>query len=315
MPSIDTVRDWHNRVTIDREGDNVGRIQAIYLDIETDEPSWALVNTGLFGTKASFVPIQAARTDGEDVRVPYEKSLIRDAPRIDPDGELSEEEEAELYRHYGFDYGPSGEEDLAGAGQTGSPRDVDLVASGSGAERGRYPEEPTGLRAPGSAEPGLADFDQPRHAGATSVYRRDPPAQDRAEVQDREAAMPAGTAPLGPGAGPVLGDQPAPAGASSSLGDQPAPAGGDPALIEQPAPAGGGLPGGGPIDRGDLREAPVEEPGPGVAPRGRTRLRRYIVTEYVRTGPGGREEIVQEREPLPAEDESTLGDRPPGQAL
>ena len=41
---------------VDRDGDKIGNIDAIYLDDETGEPEWALVNTGLFGTKSSFVP-------------------------------------------------------------------------------------------------------------------------------------------------------------------------------------------------------------------------------------------------------------------
>ena len=36
--------------------------------------------------------------------MPYEKAQVKDAPKIDPDGELSEHEEDELYRHYGVDY-------------------------------------------------------------------------------------------------------------------------------------------------------------------------------------------------------------------
>jgi PRC-barrel domain protein len=104
MPSIETVRDWPGRVLVDREGSRVGPIQEIYLDARTDQPEWALVNTGLFGMKSSFVPIVSAQPDGEEVRVPYDKAQIKDAPNVEPDGELSEHEESELYRHYGFDY-------------------------------------------------------------------------------------------------------------------------------------------------------------------------------------------------------------------
>jgi hypothetical protein len=114
MPSIETVRDWPGRELVDRDGERVGSIQEIYLDARTDEPEWALVNTGLFGMKASFVPIRDAQVRGEGVHVPYEKAKIKDAPRVEPDGELSEEEEADLYRHYGLEYAES-EEELAQA--------------------------------------------------------------------------------------------------------------------------------------------------------------------------------------------------------
>jgi uncharacterized protein (TIGR02271 family) len=104
MPDIDTVRTWEARTMVDRDGGRIGPIDAIYLDDQTGQPEWALVNTGLFGTKASFVPLaQATEADG-DVRIPYDKQLVKDAPRIDPDRHLSEDEERQLWRHYGLDY-------------------------------------------------------------------------------------------------------------------------------------------------------------------------------------------------------------------
>ena len=56
MPDIDTVRGWQGRTLVDRDGNRIGSIDAIYLDDQTGQPEWALVNTGLFGTKSSFVP-------------------------------------------------------------------------------------------------------------------------------------------------------------------------------------------------------------------------------------------------------------------
>jgi uncharacterized protein (TIGR02271 family) len=105
MPDIDTVRGWQGATMVDRDGDRIGTIDAIYVDDQTGEPEWALVNTGLFGTKSSFVPIAQASGSGDQVQVPYDKQLIKDAPRIDTDQHLSEQEEQELWRHYGLDYG------------------------------------------------------------------------------------------------------------------------------------------------------------------------------------------------------------------
>jgi uncharacterized protein (TIGR02271 family) len=104
MPDLDTVRGWHGRTMVDRDGSRIGAIDAIYLDDQTGQPEWALVNTGLFGTKSSFVPLAQATQPDQDVRVPYNKQLVNDAPRVDPDGHLSEAEERQLWRHYGLDY-------------------------------------------------------------------------------------------------------------------------------------------------------------------------------------------------------------------
>jgi uncharacterized protein (TIGR02271 family) len=99
------------------DGEKLGTIEEIYLDTDTDQPEWALVATGMFGTKQSFVPVSGLSREGGNATVPYDKATVKDAPKVDPDGRLSEEEEAELYRHYGRDYGS------AGTTSTGDDRD------------------------------------------------------------------------------------------------------------------------------------------------------------------------------------------------
>ena len=105
----------------DRDGDKVGRVGQVYFDDNTNQPSWVTVATGLFGTSESFVPLdERAQLSGDRLEVPYEKSLIKDAPRIDSDRHLSREEEEELYRHYDRDYN-------AGFDRGDVDRDRDLV--------------------------------------------------------------------------------------------------------------------------------------------------------------------------------------------
>jgi uncharacterized protein (TIGR02271 family) len=104
MPDLDTVRSWQGATMVDADGDKIGTVESIYLDDQTGEPEWALVNTGLFGTKSSFVPLAQASAHGDQVQVPYEKQLVKEAPRVDTDQHLSEAEEQELWRHYGLDY-------------------------------------------------------------------------------------------------------------------------------------------------------------------------------------------------------------------
>ena len=105
MSTDTTAIDWRGRTLVDESGDKIGTIDEIYLDDVTGQPEWLTVNTGLFGTKSSFVPLAEARADGDDVRVPYAKSQIKDAPGVDADQHLSEDEERELYRYYGVAYG------------------------------------------------------------------------------------------------------------------------------------------------------------------------------------------------------------------
>jgi PRC-barrel domain/Domain of unknown function (DUF2382) len=104
MPDIETIRTWEGRTLLDRDGVRIGTIDAIYLDDRTGQPEWALVNTGLFGTKSSFVPLAQAFQSDNDVLITYDKQLVKDAPRVDPDQHLSEAEERQLWQHYGLDY-------------------------------------------------------------------------------------------------------------------------------------------------------------------------------------------------------------------
>jgi uncharacterized protein (TIGR02271 family) len=127
MPDIDTVQSWQGRTMVDPAGDKLGRIDAIYLDDETGQPEWATVTSGLFGTKAAFVPLAQAQDLGDSVQVPYDKAQVKDAPTMEADGSLSQDEEAELYRHYGLDYSEHRSDSglPAGTGQDVDPRDRD----------------------------------------------------------------------------------------------------------------------------------------------------------------------------------------------
>ena len=93
---------------VSASGSKIGSIGQIYLDNQTDEPTWVTVKTGLFNTSESFVPLADATVRGKDIAVDHEKDKIRDAPRVDPDGSLSPTEEDRLYAYYG----------LAGTGST-----------------------------------------------------------------------------------------------------------------------------------------------------------------------------------------------------
>ena len=105
MPHTESaVAEWRGRNAVDSDGNKIGSIDEVYMDAETGKPEWLAVKTGMLGSKVSFVPIaEASEVDG-DVRLPYEKQQVKDAPNAEADGELSQDEEASLYRHYGLDY-------------------------------------------------------------------------------------------------------------------------------------------------------------------------------------------------------------------
>jgi len=116
---------WRGQDLHDSDGEKVGKIEEIYLDADTDQPEWALVNTGMFGTKQTFIPIRDASASDRGPSVPYDKQLIKDAPKMDADGRLSQQEESDLYRHYGMDYSESRSDSELPEGGAPAPAPVD----------------------------------------------------------------------------------------------------------------------------------------------------------------------------------------------
>src|SRR4051794_23181646 len=102
-----TITEWRGHDVVDRDGGKIGKLEEIYLDEQTGNPEWGLVKTGLFGGRGTFVPLAEATPSDDDLAVPYEKAHVKDAPSMDADGRLSQQEEAELYAFYGLDYGES----------------------------------------------------------------------------------------------------------------------------------------------------------------------------------------------------------------
>jgi uncharacterized protein (TIGR02271 family) len=97
---------WRGATVRDRNGEKLGKVDEVYLDESTDRLEWITISTGLFGTRTTFVPVAGVEPEGEDaLRVPYEKARVKDAPNIEADHDLTQEEEQELYRFYGIAYG------------------------------------------------------------------------------------------------------------------------------------------------------------------------------------------------------------------
>jgi uncharacterized protein (TIGR02271 family) len=119
MPEMTEVYEWHGRNIVDPDGEKIGKLSEIYDDPETGKPEWATVSSGLFGTKSNFVPLAGASAAGEDVRVRVTKDQVKDAPGVETDGELSEQEEQRLFEHYGVPYTAAGSTTAQDAPSTG----------------------------------------------------------------------------------------------------------------------------------------------------------------------------------------------------
>jgi uncharacterized protein (TIGR02271 family) len=120
MPEMTHAYEWQGRTVIGSDGEKIGKVKEIYEDQHTGKPEWATISSGLFGTKSHFVPLAGASPKGEDVGVPVTKDQVKDAPGVDPDGELSEQEEQRLFEHYGVPYTTEGSTTAQGAPRSGT---------------------------------------------------------------------------------------------------------------------------------------------------------------------------------------------------
>lgn len=101
MINVNDVNELIGAAVYGADDSKIGTVGQVYVDSDNQTPTWVTVRTGLFGTSESFAPLNDATwTDGV-VRVAYDKELVKDAPRIEDDGELSAEEEDALYTYYG----------------------------------------------------------------------------------------------------------------------------------------------------------------------------------------------------------------------
>lgn len=100
MTTSEDRSDYGHRAAVDPEGNRIGKISKVYLDQQTGQPMWVLVETGLFGTRQSFAPTQGSRLDGELVVLAVSKDQIKDAPNIEPDADISEGEQDALRQYY-----------------------------------------------------------------------------------------------------------------------------------------------------------------------------------------------------------------------
>jgi len=112
MKNVSQADQWMGGELLDVDGNSVGTIQELYRDLDTQAPEWAAVRTGLFGSKLTLVRLAGAEPQGEQpglvdssvdlVQVPVTKDQVKDAPRIDPDEELSPAEEERLFNTTGW---------------------------------------------------------------------------------------------------------------------------------------------------------------------------------------------------------------------
>ena len=102
----------YGKIAFDETGQELGEIEAVYLNPASQAPEWVAVRTGR--TETSLAPLTGASLTPDGVHLSVEEKLVRNAPHGGEDdrllSELSEEQEAELYHYYAIEYTGRGEQ-------------------------------------------------------------------------------------------------------------------------------------------------------------------------------------------------------------
>lgn len=94
----------HGAPVYSKDGDRIGTVDRLYLDIDTGRPEWIGIGAGFLRMKGALVPVEGSTFEGDGVRVPYDGDHVKASPDIDEE-RISQRTEAELASHYGLSYG------------------------------------------------------------------------------------------------------------------------------------------------------------------------------------------------------------------
>jgi len=106
MAEVGNLADWRGKQLVDRDGEKIGKLEDVYVDVETDEPVFGTVKEGFIGRHLTFVPLRGAMASPDGLQVGVSKEQVQDAPNIEPEGELEQRDESELYHHFEHNYEP-----------------------------------------------------------------------------------------------------------------------------------------------------------------------------------------------------------------
>src|ERR1700689_829458 len=102
-----SVAEWHGKMLVDRDGEKIGKLQDVYVDVETDEPQFATVKEGFIARHLTFVPLGGIKVGPDNLQAVVSKAQVEDAPNIEQHGEeLSQADESSLYHPFELNYTP-----------------------------------------------------------------------------------------------------------------------------------------------------------------------------------------------------------------
>ena len=67
---------------LDRDGDRIGSLEAVFYDSSDSEPEWLGIGVGLLGRKLVLVPAEGVASIGFAITLPLSTDVVRKAPEL-----------------------------------------------------------------------------------------------------------------------------------------------------------------------------------------------------------------------------------------
>lgn len=102
MITSDAVEGLIGADALDPADDRIGEISQVYVDAESDRPTWVGVRLALLRSAEVLVPLTGADWNQRVLHVTVMREVAREAPRIEMDEPLTTMEQERAYAHYGI---------------------------------------------------------------------------------------------------------------------------------------------------------------------------------------------------------------------
>jgi PRC-barrel domain len=87
MATYQSIADWHGKDLIDSFGEKIGKLQDVYVDVETDKPMFGTVKEGFVRHHLTFVPLAGVSLGPDSLQVAVSREQVRSAPNIEMHGD------------------------------------------------------------------------------------------------------------------------------------------------------------------------------------------------------------------------------------
>lgn len=84
--NVEQLEQWRGQPVLDPAGEQLGKLEDVYLDQASGTPMLIAVKSGLLGRHAKLIPIDGATVSRDHVRVVHDKATVDGAPDAAGDG-------------------------------------------------------------------------------------------------------------------------------------------------------------------------------------------------------------------------------------